>query len=267
LGCGRDVSPAGTDRTYAFETSSVVSVVGEDADCGLVVLPSSEYDATFVVHRGSDAQLSITERVSRCTFDATADGAVFRAENVECALARDSPARKLGLYREVFDEFVLDTELGTLHSTVQHWQNVNAGSGHSCAVAEGRLLGSQPAHHYATSYRFFEERSPESTDCGRARVYGTTSGYLQVSSLDGGGSSLHWEGFGCDVTVAGPVEGPWTASPQPCVMGESSVAPFGISAIELEALDYDPQTEAFTGKGTMTRADGGAVFCFEISEP
>lgn len=226
-------------------------------------MPSSEYDATFVVHHKSETTASITEQAARCAFDATANGPVFNAAAVECSLAGDSPARQLGLYRELVDEFVMDTAGWTFHSSVQHWQKVSSGSGHSCAVAEGHRKGRLQAHHYATSYRFYEDRTADSPDCGRVRVYGKTSGYVLMNGLDGASASLHWEGVGCDVAVTGPAGGPWSAKAQRCVMSTDSLAPFGITAIDLEALDYDPLTEAFTAKGSMTRA--GANFCFEIS--
>lgn len=227
-------------------------------------MPSSDYDATFVVHHKSDTTVSITEQAARCAFEATATGPVFTATAIECALAGDSPARQLGLYRELFDEFVMDTAGWTFHSSVQHWQKVNSGSGHSCAVAEGHRKGRLQSHHYATGYRFYGDRAADSTDCGRVRVYGNTSGYVLINALDSTSPSLHWEGVGCDVAVTGPAGGPWSASDQRCVMSANSLAPFGITAIDLDALDYDPQTEAFTAKGSMTRA-GGANFCFEIS--
>jgi hypothetical protein len=181
-----------------FQASSVVTTVGDDQSCGLVGLPRSDYDATFVVQRKSDTIVRITEKAVRCDFAATVDGRVYSATAAECTIASDSPGRELGLYRELYDEFVMDAERGTFLSTVQHWQKVNAGSGHTCAVAEGRLMGGRsPAHHYATSYRFFEDRPPDSTDCGRARVYSDTSGYLQVRAGDTGDLSLRWEGVGC----------------------------------------------------------------------
>lgn len=244
----------------------MVTTVTDDQSCGLLGLPRSSYDATFIVQKKSGNIASITEKAARCRFDAAVTGQLFTATSTECVLADDSPARELGVYRELFDEFAMDVELGTFHSTVQHWQKVNAGSGHSCAVAEGREVGRATAHHYATTYKFFEDRPSDATDCGKARVYGDTSGYLQVSADDAGELSLHWEGVGCDVKVLGPAEGPWSAEHEPCVMSADALAPFAITAIDIDALDYDPQAEALTAKGRMTR-DNGSTFCFEISAP
>jgi hypothetical protein len=72
-----------------------------------------------------------------CDFAATVDGRVYGATAAECTIASDSPGRELGLYRELYDEFVMDAERGTFLSTVQHSKFARAIPGISRCVGRG----------------------------------------------------------------------------------------------------------------------------------
>jgi hypothetical protein len=140
LACEENSIPTGT---YTFQASSVVTTVDDDQTCGLLGLPSDGYDATFIVRRKSDHVVYITEKVTSCQFEAQVNGHSFSANAAECTSTNDATFHEAGLYRELFQEFAVDIERASFHATSEHWQKVNAGSGHSCAVTEGRLVNYQ----------------------------------------------------------------------------------------------------------------------------
>jgi hypothetical protein len=136
----------------------------------------------------------------------------------------------------------------------------------ACSSRSQPVSGAR-AHHYEATYRFFADQPDGSSDCGKARLYGTTSGYLEIRPHGANDFSIHWEGVGCDVIVVGQAEGPWSAENQPCALSQNSLGPFGVTAIDLDMLTYDPGTEVFAAKGKMIRSESGSSFCFEVPGP
>jgi hypothetical protein len=105
------------------------------------MLPSDQYQATFVVSRPSNGVATVTEQVSECTFSARVGGRTIEAAQVECAIARDAAVRRQwGLSRRRYESFRIDAERGTWHASTASWQELQEGTVQSCAVAEGRLV-------------------------------------------------------------------------------------------------------------------------------
>lgn len=137
VACGSNDSLAGT---YRFSASSVVTNNNDDETCGRPGLPRAGYQANFLVTETSTTSAVVTELINECKFEATVAGAMVSAADVECVIAENAAVRRdWGLSRELIRSFSIDAERGLLRAAMEHWWEVNAGSGHSCAVVEGRL--------------------------------------------------------------------------------------------------------------------------------
>lgn len=138
VACGSSDSLSGT---YRFSASSVVTNDNDDETCGRPGLPHARYQANFLVTETSPTTAVVTELINECKFEATIAGALVSAADVECVIADNAVVRQdWGLSRELVRSFSIDVERGLLRAAIEHWREVNAGSGHSCAVVEGRLV-------------------------------------------------------------------------------------------------------------------------------
>jgi hypothetical protein len=143
VGCDAERSLFGT---YTFESSSIVSTGRGAGPCSVPLLPSDEFDAEYRFGEGMDGRYEVTELATGCTFAALSNAGVVSAHEVECDIPPDSPPREQwGLRRRRYVSFMLDADRGLLHATMETWQELSSGDGHSCGIVEGRLVDYQEA--------------------------------------------------------------------------------------------------------------------------
>jgi len=137
-GCEPNPIPTGT---YTFETTTVTTAIGDDASCGRMGSPNDGYEGVFIVEKKAEGSVFVTEHPTGCKFEAEVRGRAFVAKDAECLTLT---FRYGDDDRALFNDFELDSERGTLRATKEFFLSVATGSGHGCAVIEGRLRDFQP---------------------------------------------------------------------------------------------------------------------------